>query len=577
MSAPLIGRSLVLLLLVAACRSHSPELPPGSPDNGGLSLPDGFEAVVVADSVPGRVRHLAVGPNGDVYAKLMFSNGQGSVATLRDTNGDGRADIIRRFGNVEADGSKWSYHTGIRIYNNYLYFSSELVVYRYPLPQNGALVPEGEPEVVFTDDHAHGKHEHIGKPITFDDQGHIYIPFGAPTNACQNPKRTPGAPGQVPCRARVFPGGFWVLAAGPPPQTQKEGKNFPPGIGGVAPLAGTPADKQLYSVVHGRDDLMRLWPALYSGWQSAVLPAEEFIRIREGDDFGWPYCYYDQVKGKKVLGPEYGGNGDSIGRCKDYELPLMGFPGHWAPNDLQFYRGAQFPQHYQNGAFVAFHGSTNRAPYPQAGYFVAFVPFQNGQPGTWEVFADGFAGVDPIVNVSDAKYRPMGIAVGPDGSLYLAETEKGKIWRVMYKGNKKDFGPAQLAAMEQHKNRSHIRQPDPITDNLERETTSRGESIYYAFCGMCHQQNGKGASGRFPPLAGVDWVTGDKKRLINVVLYGREGPMEINGQVYEGVMPQHSYLPDEDIAEVLSYIRSSFGNQAGPVTPEEVKRERVAQ
>jgi glucose/arabinose dehydrogenase len=127
-------------------------------------------------------------------------------------------------------------------------------------------------------------------------------------------------------------------------------------------------------------------------------------------------------------------------------MPIIGFPGHFAPNDLLFYKGDQFPARYKNGAFIAFHGSTIRAPYPQAGYFVAFVPFSDGKPsGPWEVFADGFAQLDTIVNTSDAKARPMGLSMGPDGSLYITESVRGKIWRVMYKGNKTEFGEKQLA------------------------------------------------------------------------------------------------------------------------------------
>ena len=281
------------------------------------------------------------------------------------------------------------------------------------------------------------------------------------------------------------------------------------------------------------------------------------------------------MKGEKVLAPEYGGDGDSIGRCGMFAKPLMGFPGHWAPNDLFFYTGDQFPEHYKNGAFVAFHGSTNRSPYPQAGYFIGFIPFENGQPtGQWEVFADGFAGIDPIVNVSDASYRPMGIAMGPDGSLYFSDTEKGKIWRVMYKGDKDGFGTPQLAKMEERKSASNIRTPHEIDDNLERGVVVGGEQVYRTYCGSCHQNNGKGASGRFPPLAGASWVTGDKSLLINIVLQGMEGPITVNGEAYNNVMPQHSFLSNEDVASVLTYIRASFGNSASPVSAQEVEKIR---
>ena len=112
----------------------------------------------------------------------------------------------------------------------------------------------------------------------------------------------------------------------------------------------------------------------------------------------------------------------------------MAFPGHWAPNDVAFYGGTQFPQKYRGGAFVAFHGSWNRAPLPMAGYNITFVPFAGGTPGTREVFADGFAGKTPLMSPSDAVARPGGLAVGPDGSLYITEDVKGRVWRVMYTG-----------------------------------------------------------------------------------------------------------------------------------------------
>ena len=253
------------------------------------------------------------------------------------------------------------------------------------------------------------------------------------------------------------------------------------------------------------------------------------------------------------------------------ELPLMGFPGHWAPNDLLFYRGRQFPERYRNGAFIAFHGSTNRAPYPQAGYFVCFVPFENGSPtGAWEVFADGFAGVDPIVNTSDAKYRPVGLAEGPDGSLYITESNKGRIWRVMYTGDRDVFGAEQLASMEQRKSAAHLRTPHEVEDDLQKDL-ARGEKLYNAFCGTCHQADGRGAAGRFPPLAGTDWVTGDKQRLIGVVLNGMQGEIEVGGETYNSVMPPHRFLNDGEIATVLTFIRENFGNAAGEITEEEVK------
>lgn len=565
---------LFLTILFLQCKAKK-ELPPGDPGNGGLFLPGDFEALVVADST-GPARHIAINDNGDIYVKLRFSKpGAGGNVALRDSTGDGKADIIQRFGDYD---NKGSLSNGIRIHNGYLYFSSELVLYRNKLTP-GQLIPDSKMEVVLTDDHEQGSHWHITKPVSFDNKGNMYVPFGTPSNACQDvtnkPAGIPGVRGLDPCPDLDYHGGIWKFDANKTGLTQKDGKRIATGIRSVVAMDWNSVDENLYVVMHGRDDLHLLWPEKFSPWQSAVLPAEEFQRVKEGADFGWPYCYYDQLQKKKVLAPEYGGDGKIIGRCKDCEDPVMGFPGHWAPNDLLFYTGDQFPEHYKNGAFIAFHGSTNRGPYPQAGYFVCFVPFKNGQPtGDWEVFADGFAGVDTLINVSDARYRPMGLAMGPDGSLYISDSRKGKIWRIMYKGDKNKFGSAQLAQMEKRKSLSNIRMPDEINDNLDKSKPVTGAKVYDIYCRACHQKDGKGDGLRFPPLDNSEWVKGDKKRLIRVLLNGLEGNIEVKGKPYNSLMPSQSFLTDEEIAQVLTYVRQSFENDASEVIAGEVSKLR---
>lgn len=92
-----------------------------------------------------------------------------------------------------------------------------------------------------------------------------------------------------------------------------------------------------------------------------------------------------------------------------------------------------FPEKYRHGAFIAFHGSWNRLGHEQQGYKVVFVPMKDGKPsGDWEVFADGFAGEGPITSPGSAKYRPTGLAEGPDGSLYIADSQHGRVWRIVY-------------------------------------------------------------------------------------------------------------------------------------------------
>ena len=565
--------SIVVVFVFSQCTGKDP-LPPGDPDNGGLYLPDGFEAVVVVDSI-GRARHLAVSDAGDIYVKLRAPESKGIVA-LRDTDNDGKADSIVVFGDYPDQGN---YGTGMRIYNGYLYFSTAGEVYRTKLTP-GEFIPQGEVELILTDDYKNAPlgYEHIAKPLTFDDDGHMYVPFGSPGDVCQEFNRKPGAPGLDPCPELERHGGIWQFDANKLNQTQDDGKLYSTGIRSVVAMDWNHEDNTLYALQHGRDNMSRYDPEVFSAYQSAIFPSEEFFRVTEGSDFGWPYYYYDFIQEKKLLNPEYGGDGRKEGRGAEYDQPIIGFPGHWAPNDLYFYEGDQFPERYKNGAFIAFHGSTIRAPYPQSGYFVAFVPFEDGAPsGPWEVFADGFAGVDTIVNTRDAKARPMGISMGPDGSLYITESVKGKIWRIMYKGDKENFGEAQLAKMEERKTtQPHIRHPDEIEDNLEKDKVEAGAQLYNLYCAACHLRDGKGDGGRFPTLSNTDWVTGNKSRLIDVVMNGLEGPITVNGQQFNGIMPPHGFLKDAELASLLTYVRQSFGNNASSIYPDEVARVRNA-
>jgi glucose/arabinose dehydrogenase len=190
----------------------------------------------------------------------------------------------------------------------------------------------------------------------------------------------------------------------------------------------------LYATQHGRDGLFQMFPELYNEEQGAELPAEEMMRVKKGSDFGWPYCYYNQFQHKKILAPEYGGDTVKQGRCEGVDTPLVAFPGHWAPNDIIFYTGDQFPEKYKHGAFIAFHGSWNRAPLKQKGYNVVFVPLKDGNlAGDYEVFADGFIGASEIESPDEAKTRPCGLAQAADGSLYVSDDVTGRIWKISYK------------------------------------------------------------------------------------------------------------------------------------------------
>jgi glucose/arabinose dehydrogenase len=393
-----------------------------APNDGSLDLPDGFCATVVADTL-GPTRHLAVAENSDVYAALDTTVKGHGVIALRDTTGDFTADRIEYF--IDAAGS------GLRLRDGYLYFGPHTAVWRYRR-QPGELVPSGEKEVVVTGYPEQPTHD--AKLITFDGEGHLYVNVGAPSNARMEKTRTKGSPGLDPCPQLEMRAGVWRYDADALDQVHPNGgTRYATGIRNVNALRWDDGVDNLYAVQHGRDQLHTFFPELYTQKESAELPAEEFFRVDEGDNFGWPYCYYDWTQEKKVLMPEYGGDGETVGRCDHFENPIQAFPGHWAPNDLLFYTGDAFPKQYRDGAFIAWRGSWNRALLPQQGYKVTYSPFDGKRPaGDDEVFADGFAGADTLQSAGDAEYRPTGLAVGPKGSLYVSDDAQGRIWRITY-------------------------------------------------------------------------------------------------------------------------------------------------
>jgi glucose/arabinose dehydrogenase len=423
-----------LVLLVAfltACQSEEAPTTQATqagcdPDNGGLSLPPGFCAVVFANSI-GRGRHIEVASDGTVFLALTNARGPGGTVipggfvVLRDLDGDGKADETTIFG--ENGGNE------VLLDDGFLYFATDDAVLRYPF-EGGWTAPSGPPDTIVGD--LPDESSHRAKSLAFGPNRSLYVNIGSPSNACQADSRTPGVPGLDPCPELETRAGIWRFAADLSGQRQSDGTRFATGLRNVVALRSHPSGT-LFGVVHGRDQLSSLWGDLFSDEDNAEKPSEEFVRIEEGDDFGWPYCYHDPATNVKVMAPEYGGDGTEVGRCAGMKDPFIGFPAHWAPNDLEFYMGTQFPEEYRGGAFIAFHGSWNRAPLPQAGYNVVFAPFDGGEPtGSWEVFADGFAQRE--TSPRGALHRPVGLAVGPDGSLFISDSQRGAIWKVMYVG-----------------------------------------------------------------------------------------------------------------------------------------------
>jgi glucose/arabinose dehydrogenase len=415
---------LVTSFLLATAGSASAQRAPAcAPDNAGLELPAGFCATIFADSIRG-ARHIVVAPNGDVFVAVRNSRGQkdGGVVALRDTSGDGKADVRTRFGQNGG--------TGIALRGRNLWFATEDAVLRYTLPE-GNLLAHTNPDTIVRDMPVGG---HSAKSIAIGRDDDLYVNFGSRTNACQAEDRQPGSLGIDPCVELDVRSGIWKFEAGEKNQRPSKSDRFATGLRNTVAIhfAG---DGRLYGAQHGRDNLSSNWGNSFTAEANAEKPAEIVVRIESGDNYGWPYCYYDQDLKRSVLAPEYGGDGKKVtDRCEDVDEPIVAFPGHWAPNGIVMYRGNQFPARYRNGLFVAFHGSWNRAPLPQAGYNVAFVPLKDGRAGTYEIFANGFAGTtDP--QPGTAAHRPTGITVGPDGSLFVTDDAGGRIYRIFYRGN----------------------------------------------------------------------------------------------------------------------------------------------
>ena len=409
-------------------------------NNDGLTLPPGFCATVFADNI-GHARHVVVNSNGDVYVNTWSGKYYatpappgGFLVALRDTSKRGVADVIKRFGPDSSHRNGGG--TGIYIYKGALYAEEGDTIVkrivRYAISTDSMTPTSVKSETIVGGLPANG--DHPMHPFVIGQAGDLYMDIGSASNSCQVKNRTLESPGKKPCTELLTRAGIWRYDANKTNQTFSPKERYATGIRNAVGIAFDPGG-QLYSTQHGRDQLAENWPKLYTPDQGQNLPAEELLKIVKGGDYGWPYCYYDGFQQKLVLAPEYGGDGKKIGECASKLGPEAFFPAHWAPDGLVFYTGTSFPAHYGNGAFIAFHGSWNRAPGPQQGYNVVFVPFANGKPvgpSTYEIFADGFAGArkDPDA----AAHRPTGITMGPDGALYITDDKGGRVWKVVYKG-----------------------------------------------------------------------------------------------------------------------------------------------
>jgi glucose/arabinose dehydrogenase/mono/diheme cytochrome c family protein len=498
-------------------------------DDSGLKLPAGFCATIFADGI-GHARHMVVAPNGVVYVNTWsgeyYGNDKphagGFLVVLQDKVGAGKADVNERFGETVQSGGAGG--TGIGLYKGSIYAEINDRIVRYALA-GGSILPKDPPVTIVSGLPLGG--DHPMHPFIINAEGDLFVDVASATNSCQLKNRTLKSPGADPCVELETRGGIWRYDANKTNQAFSKAERFATGIRNGEGFA-IDASGRMFVTQHGRDQLHTNWPDFYKPDQEATLPAEEVLLLKQGGDYGWPECYYDSFAQKLVLAPEYGGDGKKLGVCANKLAPSAAFPAHWAPNGMVHYDKKEFPERYRNGVFIAFHGSWNRAPYPQGGYNVVFQPMAGDHAsGGCEIFADGFAGA--VKSPDKADHRPNGLAVGPDGSLYISDDVRGRIYRVVYRrggGGNVTPCPSSTAPagdiVEEPAKPPEGTHPDAgaaaaaggaLPEGVTREMVALGDRVYHgqvggAACTGCHGASG-GGSPLGPDLTGKKWLWSD--------------------------------------------------------------------
>jgi len=366
--------------------SKSPNVVP-IPQNPTLRVPAGFTVNVFAEGLD-RPRWLALTPSGDV---LVTETRQNRIRLLRDTNGDGVADINKTFASSE---NGLNIPFGMAFADGSFFLGNTDAVLRFPYT-NGQQQITGRGKKI-ADLPGGGYNQHWTRNVVASPDGNkLYVSVGSQSNVDEEP--LPRASVQV------------MNLDGSNQQTFAFGLRNPIG------LDFHPTTRELYATVNERDKI------------GDDLVPDYLTRLQQGEFYGWPYTYLTPSN----LDPRQTQNGkskrsDLAARTK---TPDVLFQAHSAALGLQFYDGKTFPQKYRYGAFVAFRGSWNRDR--ATGYKIVFVPFNSGRPqGYYEDFLTGFL-LNP--NEPTTWGRPVGLLVLPDGSLLLTEEANNRIYRIQYK------------------------------------------------------------------------------------------------------------------------------------------------
>lgn len=369
-----IGGLLAVLTLGMALRQTSLETLASPAGVSNLRLPPGFVAKVFAAGLDGP-RFIRFGPDGALY---VAERGADRIVALSDRNGDGTAEVVRVF----AD--RLDHPHSLVFHREAWYVGVPRGVIRL-VDEDGD--GKAEQREVLIDNYPTGGHS--TRTVEFLPDGRMVVSVGSSCNNCVEDDQRRAA-------VLVYEGA-----------SARGERVFARGLRNAVGLAIHPASGELWATNNGRD------------WLGDELPPEALYVVRDGLDYGWPRCHNGTI-----ADPEFGGPGACVGVA----APVVNMQAHSAPLGLVFYTGTAFPPEYRGDLFIAFHGSWNRSV--PTGYKIVRLPLDGSRPrAPLEDFATGW--IDE--KNRSVTGRPVGLAVGPDGALYVSDDKAGLVYRISYK------------------------------------------------------------------------------------------------------------------------------------------------
>lgn len=375
---------------------------------------------IVNENVGKGAQHLSVYPLGtnkyNIYIKLLKKNENGNTTIVLDDT----FKIIDEFDN----------YPGVccQIVNNNLYTSGPNTVYRYTInPESGLVENKNNPALIVRGLQA-SKYNISPVFIVDKDEQNIYVHIPSTTNACQpiSNDRKSGIQGEMPCSRLRLNGGVWKFNLNDTNHTIDTGYMYGTGIRNMRTMSIY--KNILYGIIQGRDSLKQLYPEYYSDDQDLKLASDELVQIFSNSNFGYPYCYWDGTKNKRILMPEYGGDGTITKQCNTIlDKPILSFDYHMGPNDSIFTDKLDWGEQYSNSMFIAWNGPPRplKCPVDVCGnLYISVIKFDTSMKPTEHYELIKFKPSD--------KFKPSGLTIAPDNSILVTDSLSGKLLKISF-------------------------------------------------------------------------------------------------------------------------------------------------